>query len=71
MHRDAIQPGQRVVLYDDLIATGGTMKASAELVEQLGGQVVKILFLLELVDLGGRQTLAGYDVDTVVTYEGK
>jgi adenine phosphoribosyltransferase len=71
MHRDAIQPGQRVVLIDDLIATGGTMKASAELVEELGGQVVKILFLLELVDLGGRQTLSGYDVDSVVTYEGK
>jgi len=71
MHRDAIQPGQRVVLIDDLIATGGTMKAAAELVEELGGSVVKMLFLLELVDLGGRQVLAGYDVESVVTYEGK
>lgn len=71
MHRDAIKPGQRVVLLDDLIATGGTIKAAAELVEELGGQVVKCLFLLELVDLGGRQVLDGYDVDSVVTYEGK
>lgn len=71
MHRDAIQPGQRVVLVDDLIATGGTMKAAAELVESLGGRVVKMLFLLELAGLEGRKQLAGYDVDTVVTYEGK
>ena len=56
---------------DDLIATGGTMKAAAELVEQLGGRVVKMLFLLELAGLEGRKQLAGYDVDTVVTYEGK
>lgn len=71
IHRDAIKPGQRVVLLDDLIATGGTIKAAAELVEELGGEVVKCLFLLELVDLGGRQVLEGYDVDSVVTYEGK
>ncbi|MBQ1950344.1 MAG: adenine phosphoribosyltransferase [Clostridia bacterium] len=71
IHRDAIKPGQRVVLVDDLIATGGTMKAAAELVEQLGGRVVKMLFLLELAGLEGRKQLAGYDVDTVVTYEGK
>ena len=71
MHRDAIQPGQRVVLVDDLIATGGTMKAAAELVESLGGRVVKMLFLLELAGLEGRKQLAGYDVDTVATYEGK
>lgn len=71
MHKDAIKPGQRVVLIDDLIATGGTMLAAAHLVERLGGQVVKMLFLLELAGLEGRQKLAGYDVDTVVTYEGK
>lgn len=71
MHKDAIKPGQRVVLIDDLIATGGTMLASAQLVEQLGGQVVKMLFLLELAGLNGREKLASYDVDTVVTYEGK
>lgn len=71
MHKDAIRPGQRVVLIDDLIATGGTIKAAAQLVEQLGGQVVKILFLLELKGLNGRAALAGYDVDTVVSYDGK
>jgi adenine phosphoribosyltransferase len=71
MHKDAIQPGQKVVLVDDLIATGGTMKAAAHLVEQLGGEVVKMLFLIELAGLKGRQTLEGYDVASVVSYEGK
>ncbi len=71
MHRDAIQPGQKVVLVDDLIATGGTMKAAAEMVEELGGEVVKIIFLMELAGLKGRDALAGYDVASVITYEGK
>ena len=51
MHKDAIQPGQKVIIVDDLIATGGTMKAAAELVEELGGEVVKMLFLIELAGL--------------------
>ena len=71
MHKDAIQPGQKVVLVDDLIATGGTMEASCKLVEQLGGEVVKILFLMELAGLKGREKLAKYDVASVITYEGK
>jgi adenine phosphoribosyltransferase len=71
IHKDAIKPGQKVVLVDDLIATGGTMKAAAHLVEQLGGEVVKMLFLIELAGLKGRQTLEGYDVASVVSYEGK
>ena len=71
IHKDAIRPGQRVVLLDDLIATGGTIKAAAELVEELGGEVVKILFLLELKGLEGRKLLEGYDVETVVAYDGK
>lgn len=71
IHKDAIKPGQKVVLIDDLIATGGTMKAAAELVEELGGEVVKMLFLIELAGLEGRKVLDGYDVDAVVTYEGK
>ena len=71
IHKDAILPGQKVVLIDDLIATGGTIKAAAELVEELGGEVVKILFLLELAGLEGRKVLEGYDVESVVTYEGK
>lgn len=71
MHKDSVQKGQKVVLIDDLIATGGTMKAAAELIEELGGEVVKILFLLELAGLNGRSVLDGYDVDAIVTYEGK
>lgn len=71
IHKDAIQPGQKVVLVDDLIATGGTMKAAIHLVEQLGGQVTKLLFLMELAGLEGRKTLEGYDVASVVSYPGK
>ncbi|WP_455719083.1 adenine phosphoribosyltransferase [Agathobacter sp.] len=71
MHKDSIKPGQKVVLVDDLIATGGTMKAAAELVEELGGEVVKMLFLIELAGLKGREFLSQYDVDAVVSYDGK
>ena len=71
MHKDAIKPGQKVVLVDDLIATGGTMKAAVELVEELGGEVVKIIFLMELAGLKGRDALKGYDVASVIKYEGK
>ena len=71
MHKDAIKPGQRAVLVDDLIATGGTLEASAKLIEQLGGEVVKIICLMELAGLKGREKLKGYDVDAVITYEGK
>ena len=62
---------KKVVLLDDLIATGGTMKAAAELVEELGGEVVKMLFLIELSDLNGREVLKDYDVESVVQFEGK
>ena len=71
MHKDAVKPGQKVVLVDDLIATGGTIEASAKLIEELGGEVVKILFLMELAGLNGREKLKGYDVASVITYEGK
>jgi adenine phosphoribosyltransferase len=71
MHKDAIKPGDRVVIVDDLIATGGTVEASIKLVEQLGGKVVKIIFLMELAGLNGRKRLEGYDVDSVIVYEGK
>ena len=71
MHRDSIKPGQKVVLVDDLIATGGTMEAAAKLVEELGGEVVKIIFLMELAGLEGRKKLAKYEVASVVCYEGK
>ena len=68
MHKDSIKPGQKVVLVDDLIATGGTIQAAAELVESLGGQVVKILFLMELKGLKGRERLKKYDVDYMLTH---
>lgn len=71
MHKDAIQPGQRVVILDDLIATGGSARAAIQLVERLGGQVVKALFLVELIDLGGRKALEGYEVDSIAVYEGE
>ena len=71
MHKDAIQPGQKVVIVDDLIATGGTTEAMIKLIERLGGQVVKICFVMELAGLKGRERLKGYDVDSVITYEGK
>lgn len=71
MHKDAIKPGQKVVLVDDLIATGGTIEAAAKLVEELGGEVVKIIFLMELAGLEGRKKLSKYDVGSVVCYEGK
>ncbi len=70
IHKDAIKPGQKVVLIDDLIATGGTMKAAAELVEELGGEVVKMVFLIELEGLKGREFLKDYDIASVVKYEG-
>ncbi len=71
MHEDSIKPGQKVVVVDDLIATGGTVEASIKLIEQLGGKIVKVLFLMELAGLEGRKRLSDYDVDAVVTYEGK
>ncbi|MBP3621491.1 MAG: adenine phosphoribosyltransferase [Lachnospiraceae bacterium] len=71
IHKDAIKPGDKVVLVDDLIATGGTIEAAAKLVEELGGEVVKIIFLIELVDLGGRKVLADYDVASIVCFEGE
>ncbi len=71
IHKDAVKPGQKVVLVDDLIATGGTIEASIKLIEQLGGEVVKCVFLMELAGLNGRAKLEGYDVASVLTYEGK
>ena len=70
MHKDSIKPGQKVVLIDDLIATGGTIEAAAKLVEELGGEVVRIIFLMELAGLKGREKLKKYDVRSVICYEG-
>lgn len=71
MHKDAIRPGQKVVIVDDLIATGGTIEAIAKLVEELGGEVVKIIFLMELAGLCGRERLSKYPVASVIVYPGK
>ncbi len=71
IHKDAITPGQKVVIIDDLLATGGTMEAIIKLVERLGGEVVKIVFLIELAGLNGREKLKGYDVESALIYEGK
>ena len=71
IHQDAIKPGQKVVLVDDLMATGGTMEAMIKLVERLGGEVVKCCFVMELAGLNGRELLKGYDVDSAIIYEGK
>ncbi|MGI6094169.1 MAG: adenine phosphoribosyltransferase [Lachnospiraceae bacterium] len=71
MHKDAIKPGQKVAVVDDLIATGGTIEAAIKMIEELGGEVVKVVFLMELAGLKGRERLAGYDVSSVICYEGK
>lgn len=71
IHKDAIKPGQKVVIVDDLMATGGTLQAIIKLVERLGGQVVKICFVMELAGLKGRQKLEGYAMEALITYEGK
>ena len=71
MHKDSIKPGQKVVLGDDLVATGGTIEAAIKLVEELGGEVVKVVFLMELAGLKGRERLKGYEVESVLCYDGK
>ncbi len=68
MHRDAIRPGAKAVIVDDLLATGGTARATAQLVEELGGQVSAFCFMIELESLNGRKLLEGYPVSSLVTY---
>ena len=68
MHKDALKPGDRVVVVDDLIATGGTTKAICELVEELGAEVVSLNFFIELEGLKGREALEGYKVDSIIQY---
>ena len=70
IHEDAVRPGQRVLVVDDLVATGGTARAVGQLVEMLGGEVVGFGFLVELVDLKGRDVLAGYDVRSEIQFDG-
>jgi len=71
LHRDAVVPGERVLLIDDLLATGGTMEAAAALVERLGGKIAGMAFLIELTFLKGRLRLSRYDVTSLITYDGE
>ncbi|MBQ6334341.1 MAG: adenine phosphoribosyltransferase [Erysipelotrichaceae bacterium] len=68
IHADAIKPGQKVLIIDDLLATGGTVEATAKMIEELGGEVVGCAFLIELESLGGREKLSNYDVYTLMKY---
>lgn len=68
IHKDAIKPGQKIAIVDDLLATGGTMEAAAKLIEKLGGEVVSMQFLIELEDLDGRAKLAKYNVNSLIKY---
>ena len=70
MHIDAIQPGERVVILDDLLATGGTAEAACKLVKKLGGEIVKVLFLVELPELEGRKKLSAYRVESILNFLG-
>ena len=71
MHKDSIKPGQKVLIVDDLIATGGTTEAMIKLVESLGGEVVGVVVLMELEGLNGRERIKGYRLDSAIKYEGK
>ena len=68
MHKDAIKPGQRVVIVDDLLATGGTMKAAIQLIESLGGIVAGVAFVIELEELEGKKNFEGYNIFTILKY---
>jgi len=71
MHKDAIQPGDKVLIHDDLLATGGTMNAVCQLIEKLGGEIVQVSFIVELSFLNGRDKLKPYDVRSIVDYENE
>ncbi|MDD3137375.1 MAG: adenine phosphoribosyltransferase [Lachnospiraceae bacterium] len=71
IHKDSIKPGQRVVIIDDLMATGGTLEAMIKLIEGLGAKIVRIVCLMELAGLEGREKMAGYDIKSVLKYPGK
>ena len=71
IHKDAIKPGQKVLIVDDLMATGGTIEAMVKLIEKLGGTVAAVLVLMELEGLNGRDKLKGYREESAIKYEGK
>jgi len=69
IHKDAIKPGQKVAIVDDLLATGGTVAAVTKLIEQMGGEVVSLIFVIELTELNGKDKLKGYDIISLVKYD--
>lgn len=69
VHKDAIKPGQRVAIVDDLLATGGTVAAVAKLIEQIGGEIVSFNFVIELTELNGRDKLEGYEISSLLRYD--
>lgn len=71
MHKDSVKPGQKVLIVDDLIATGGTTEAMIRLVERLGGEIAGVVVLIELAGLNGREKIAGYRLDAAISYPGK
>jgi len=71
IHKNSIKPGQKVVIIDDLMATGGTIEAIIKLINHLGGEVVKVVFLMELLGLNGREKIKDINIDSVISYEGK
>lgn len=71
IHKDSITPGDRILLHDDLLATGGTARAACDLIEKAGGVIVQISFIIELAFLGGKNIFKGYKVDTLVSYDSE
>ncbi len=71
MHKDSISPGDKILLHDDLLATGGTARAACNLIEKLGGEIVQISFIIELAFLRGRDHFAGYDVRSLISYDSE
>jgi adenine phosphoribosyltransferase len=71
IHKDAINPGDKVLIHDDLLATGGTAEASCKLIEKLGGEVVQLIFLVELTFLNGREKMRKYDIKSLITYDSE
>ncbi|MCM1992583.1 adenine phosphoribosyltransferase [Oceanirhabdus seepicola] len=69
IHKDAIKPGQRIAVVDDLLATGGTVAAVSKLIEEVGGEVASLNFVIELTDLNGRDKLQGYDINSLIKYD--
>lgn len=71
IHKDAINPGDKVILHDDLLATGGTAEAACKLIEKLGGEIVQVSFIIELTFLNGREKLKDYDVSSLISYDSE